>query len=100
MTVFEPERVTKNLQPLIRKWPWQGTPPRALPAREPQFRIGRAHARLGQAKLAAHDIGALDQRHAFVERDAPRQPLAPEAAIGADDQLLLRDVFECLADQR
>src|SRR5690349_17827755 len=25
---------------------------------EPQCRVGRAHARLGQAELAAHDVGA------------------------------------------
>src|ERR1700686_2641270 len=39
-------------------------------------------------------------RHAFVERDTPGQPLAAEAAIGRDDELLLRDIFQRLADQR
>ena len=67
---------------------------------EPQLRIGRPHARFGQAELAADDVGALDQRHALVEGDAPRQALAAEAAIGADDELLLGDVFQRLADQR
>ena len=57
--------------------------------REPQLGIGRPHACFGQAELAADDIGALDQRDALVERDAPRQALAAEAAIGADDELFL-----------
>jgi hypothetical protein len=55
--------------------------------------------RLGQAKLAAHDVGALDQRDAFVIGDAARQPLAAETAIGGDDEPLGRDVVECLSDQ-
>src|SRR6185369_7709305 len=73
---------------------------RKLAPRKPQLRIGSAHPCFRQAKLAADDIGALDQRHALVERDAPRQALAAEAAIGRDDEAFLRDVFERLADQR
>jgi hypothetical protein len=51
---------------------------------EPQFRIGGADMGFGQAQFAAHDVGAVDQRDAFVIGDAARQPLAPEAAIGRD----------------
>ena len=43
---------------------------------------------------------ALDQCHALVKRDPARQTLATKAAISADDQLLLGDVFQRLADQR
>src|SRR5262249_42392654 len=68
-------------------------------AREPEARVGGAHVRLGQAELAAHDVGALDQRDALVVRDAPAQPLAPEAAVGRDHQPLGRDVLERLLDQ-
>ena len=53
----------------------------------------------GEAQLAAHDVGAFDEGHAFVIGDAARQPLAPETAIGGDDQLLARDVFERLLDE-
>ena len=38
--------------------------------------------------------------HAFVKRDPPRQTLAAKAAIGADDEPLLGDMFQRLADQR
>src|ERR1043166_917308 len=68
--------------------------------RDPQLRSSRAHARFRQPEFTAHDIGPLDQRHALVKRDPPRQTLAAEAAVGADDELLLRDVFQRLADQR
>ena len=53
----------------------------------------------GEAQFAAHDVGAFDQRDAFVIGDAARQALAAKAAIGGDDQPLGRDVFERLADQ-
>src|ERR1700736_6249012 len=68
--------------------------------REPQLRIGRPNARFRQAELPADDIGPFDQRHAFVKRDPPRQALAAKAAIGTDHELLLRDIFQRLADQR
>src|ERR1700736_3647149 len=74
--------------------------PDGLLLREPQLRIGRPHAGFRQAELPADDIGPLDQRHALVKRDPPRQALAAEAAIGADHELLLRDIFQRLADQR
>src|SRR6478672_11928846 len=64
------------------------SPQRAMPRsrggrlrREIQPRIGDAHAGLGQAEFAAHDVGALDQRDAFVIGDAARQALAAKAAI-------------------
>src|SRR5262245_39872480 len=67
---------------------------------EPQLWIGRPHAGLRQAQLPAYDVGALDQGHALVERDPPRQALATKAAIGPDDELLLGNIFQGLADQR
>src|SRR5205807_6557413 len=74
--------------------------PDGFSPREPQFRIGRPHARFRQPELPADDIRTLDQCHTLVKRDAPRQPLAAKAAIGADDELILGDVFQRLADQR
>ena len=53
----------------------------------------------GQPELVAHDVGALDERDAFVIGDAAAQPLAAEAAIGGNDQPLGRNVFEGLSDQ-
>jgi hypothetical protein len=50
----------------------------------------------GEAQLAAHDVGAFDQRHAFVIGDAARQALAAEAAIGGDHEPFGREVFERL----
>src|SRR3954454_22571728 len=41
--------------------------------REIEPRVGGAYAGLGQAEFAAHDVGALDQRDAFVIGDAARQ---------------------------
>ena len=74
--------------------------PDGFSPREPQFRIGRPHARFRQPELPADDIRTLDQCHTLVKCDAPRQPLAAKAAIGGDHQPLGRDVFERLADQR
>jgi len=54
----------------------------------------------GEAQLPAHDVGAFDQRHAFVVSDSTAQTLASKPTIGGDHQLLLRDVFERLSDQR
>src|SRR6188474_1528731 len=71
-----------------------------FPPREPQLRIGRPHARFRQAEFAADDIGALDQRHALVERNPPRQALAAEAAIGADPEVVPWDGFPRLGGQR
>src|SRR6516162_6990383 len=67
---------------------------------EIEFGVGGADMGSGEAQFAAHYISALDQRHAFVIGDAAREAFAAKAAIGGDHQLLLRDVFECLADQR
>src|SRR5947209_3610172 len=53
----------------------------------------------GEAELAADDVGAFDEGHAFVIGDAAAEALAAEAAIGGDDEALGRDVFERLADQ-
>src|SRR5262245_22191874 len=50
--------------------------PRALApglSLEPEFRIGRADARLGQAQLPPHDVGPLHERHALVVRDPAAQ---------------------------
>ena len=66
---------------------------------EIEFRVGGADAGFGEAQFAADDVGAFDQRHAFVIGDAAGQALAAEAAIGGDDQPLGRDVFERLPDQ-
>ena len=77
----------------MRGWRW------ALASREPQLRVGSADACLRQAELAADDVGALHERHAFVEGDAARQTLATETAIGRDDKSLLRNVFKGLTDQ-
>src|SRR5262245_37361154 len=78
----------------MRGWRW------ALASREPQLRVGSAEAGFRQTELAADDVGALHERNAFVEGDAPRQALAAEAAIGADHELLLGNVLQRLAYQR
>src|ERR1700751_5155729 len=99
---------------------WPRLPPDAIPARtrgtavpgdrpsalrfltgrrEIEARVGGADAGFGQAQLAAYDVGSLDHGHTFVIGDAARQTLAPEAAIGGDDEALGRDVFERLADE-
>ena len=54
----------------------------------------------GEAQFAAHDVGAFDEGHTFVIGDTAGEALAAKAAIGGDHQLLLRDVFERLPDQR
>jgi hypothetical protein len=45
--------------------------------------IGHPDARFGQAGRAAHDVGALDQGDALVERDAPRQGTASRRPAAA-----------------
>ena len=71
-----------------------------ISSREPQLWIGRSHTRFRQAQLPAHNIRAFDEGHAFVKRDPPRKALATKTAIGADDELLLGDIFQRPADQR
>ena len=53
----------------------------------------------GQTQFAAYDVGALDERHAFVIGDAAGEALAAKAAIGGDHQPLGRDIFERFSDQ-
>ena len=71
-----------------------------LPSGKPKLRIRRPHPRFLQTEFPANQIGALDQRHALVKRDPAGQSLAAKAAIGADHQLLLGDVFQRLPYQR
>src|SRR5438270_9916254 len=53
----------------------------------------------GQAQFAADDVGAFDERDAFVIGDAAAEALAAKAAISRDDEPLGRDLFERFADQ-
>src|ERR1700731_1390420 len=41
-----------------------------------EFRIGGANVGFGEAQFAPHDVGAFDQRHAFVIGDAAREAFA------------------------
>src|SRR5438045_8701316 len=66
---------------------------------EVEFGVGGADMGFGKAEFAAYDVGAFDERDAFVIGDAAAEALAAEAAIGRDDETFGRDVFECLADQ-
>src|SRR6202795_4340426 len=68
-------------------------------AREPELGVARPDAGLGQAQLAADDIGALHERDALVVGDPPAQTLAAGAAVGGDHQPLGRDVLEGLPDE-
>src|SRR5262245_49479020 len=74
---------------------------RPLPgaAGEIETGIRGANAGLREAQLPADDVGALDEGDTLVVRDPAAQPLAPEAAIGRDDQPLGRNVLERLANQ-
>ena len=54
---------------------------------------------LRQAQLAAHDVGALDERNALVVGDPPAQPFATKAAVGGNHQPLGRDIFQRLTDE-
>ena len=53
----------------------------------------------GEAQFTAHDVGALDERDAFVIGDAAGETLTAKAAIGGDYQPLGRNVFERFSDQ-
>src|SRR5260370_1300804 len=64
-----------------------------------ELRVGGADVGFGEAELAADDVGAFDEGHAFVIGDAAAEALAAKAAIGGDDEAFWRDVFERLADQ-
>src|SRR5215470_13675364 len=83
----------------VHAWEWSDARDGGTSAREPEARVARTHARLGQPQLAANDVGALDESDALVVRDPPAQPLAPEAAVGGDDQALGRNVLEGLPDE-
>src|SRR5690348_4369344 len=61
--------------------------------------VGGADVGFGEAQFAAYDVGALDERHAFVIGDAAGEALTPKAAIGRDDEPRGRDVFEGLPDK-
>jgi hypothetical protein len=58
-------------------------------------RVGCADVGLGEAQLAAHDVGAFDECHAFVIGDATGPHPCARAAV-SDLRSAIADVFEAL----
>ena len=66
---------------------------------EVKLGVGGANVGFGEAEFSAHDVGAFDERDAFVIGDAAGETFAAKAAIGGNDEAFGRDVFERLSDQ-
>src|SRR5215470_20343209 len=62
----------------VHAWEWSDARDGGTSAREPEARVARTHARLGQPQLAANDVGALDERDALVDAIRRLSPSRPK----------------------